>query len=38
MIMGFGSDFAQHLGTDILETIRELDFLGDGDAVLGDAR
>ena len=31
-------DFAQHLRAHILELVLELDFLGDGDAVLGDAR
>ena len=29
-------DFAHHLGAHVLEAVLELDFLGDGDAVLGD--
>ena len=29
---------AHHLGAHVLELVRELDLLGDGDAVLGDAR
>jgi hypothetical protein len=33
-----GGDFAHHLGTHVLELVVELDLLGDGDAVLGDAR
>jgi hypothetical protein len=32
------SHFADHLGAHVLELVFELDFLGDGDAVLGDAR
>src|SRR6476659_3271100 len=32
-----GSDFAHHLGAHVLELVVELDFLGDGDAVLGNA-
>src|SRR5882672_8348587 len=32
-----GSDFAHHLRTHVLELVVELDLLGDGDAVLGDA-
>ncbi len=32
-----GCDFAHHLGAHVLELVLELDFLGDGDAVLGDA-
>src|SRR5204862_3595516 len=32
-----GGDFAHHLGAHILELVVKLDFLGDGDAVLGDA-
>ena len=31
-------DFAHHLRAHVLELVLELDFLGDGDAVLGDAR
>src|SRR3982075_3472751 len=33
----FGSDFAHHLRAHVLELVLKLDFLGDGDAVLGDA-
>src|SRR6185437_11436816 len=33
----FGGDFAHHLGAHVLELVLELDLLGDGDAVLGDA-
>ena len=33
---GLGSDFANHLGAHVFERVAELDFLGDGDAVLGD--
>src|SRR5450631_505490 len=32
-----GGDFAHHLGAHVLELVFKLDFLGDGDAVLGDA-
>jgi hypothetical protein len=32
------SDFAQHLRAHVFELVLEFDFLGDGDAVLGDAR
>src|SRR5512146_485643 len=32
------SDFAHHLRAHVLEVVLELDLLGDGDAVLGDAR
>jgi hypothetical protein len=32
-----GGDFAHHLGAHVLELVLKLDFLGDGDAVLGDA-
>src|ERR1017187_5290936 len=32
-----GGDFAYHLGAHVLELVLKLDFLGDGDAVLGDA-
>ena len=31
-------DFAHHLGAHVLELVVQLDLLGDGDAVLGDAR
>ena len=34
----FGGDFADHLRAHVLELVFELDFLGDGHAVLGDAR
>src|SRR5581483_2205644 len=37
-VSGLGGDFAHHLGAHVLELVFELDFLGDGDAVLGDAR
>ena len=33
-----GGDLAHHLGAHVLELVGELDLLGDGDAVLGDAR
>src|ERR1700736_3359791 len=33
-----GGDFAHHLRAHVLELVLKLDFLGDGDAVLGDAR
>src|SRR6267142_2601686 len=32
-----GGDFAHHLGAHVLELVLKLDFLGDGDAVLGNA-
>src|SRR5712692_6766015 len=32
-----GGHFAHHLGAHVLELVLKLDFLGDGDAVLGDA-
>ena len=35
---GLGCDLAHHLGAHILELVVEFDFLGDGDAVLGDTR
>src|SRR6185503_16605060 len=38
VVVGLGGDFAQHLRTHVFEFVLELDFLGDGDAVLGDAR
>src|SRR5215813_9599662 len=34
---GLGSDLANHLRAHVLELVLELDLLGDGDAVLGDA-
>src|SRR6185503_7853531 len=37
-VVGLGGDFAQHLRAHVLELVVELDFLGDGDAVLGDTR
>ena len=36
-IRRLGGDFAHHLGAHVLELVVKLDFLGDGDAVLGDA-
>ena len=33
---GLARHFADHLGAHVLERILQLDFLGDGDAVLGD--
>src|SRR6202022_1064563 len=36
-VVGLGGDFAQHLRAHVLELVVELDLLGDGDAVLGDA-
>ena len=33
-----GRDFLHHLRAHVLERIGQLDFLGDGDAVLGDGR
>jgi hypothetical protein len=33
----FLNAFAHHLGAHVLELVLKLDFLGDGDAVLGDA-
>ena len=35
---GLGGDLAQHLRAHVLELVFELDLLGDGHAVLGDAR
>src|SRR6266446_5395218 len=37
-IRRLGGNFAHHLGAHVLELVLKLDFLGDGDAVLGDAR
>ena len=34
---GLGRDLTHHLGAHVLELVFELDLLGDGDAVLGDA-
>ena len=36
-IVGLGGDLAHHLGAHVLELVGELDLLGDGHAVLGDA-
>src|SRR5690606_34346774 len=36
-VVGLRGHFAQHLRAHVLELVLELDFLGDGDAVLGDA-
>src|SRR6185312_17195278 len=38
LVVGLGSDFADQLRAHVLELVFKLDFLGDGDAVLGDAR
>ncbi len=38
LVIGLGGDLAHHLRAHILELVLELDLLGDGDAVLGDAR
>ena len=35
---GAGRDLADELGAHVLEAVGEVDLLGDGDAVLGDAR
>ena len=37
-VVGLRGDFAHHLRAHVLELVLELDLLGDGDAVLGDAR
>ena len=37
-VIGLLRDFAHHLRAHVLELVFELDLLGDGDAVLGDAR
>ena len=37
-VVGLRGDFADHLRAHVLELVGKLDFLGDGDAVLGDAR
>jgi len=36
-VVGLRGHFAHHLGAHVLELVAELDLLGDGDAVLGDA-
>ena len=36
-VVGLRGHFAHHLGAHVLELVGELDLLGDGDAVLGDA-
>ncbi len=36
-VRGLGGDFAHHLRAHVLELVVKLDFLGDGDTVLGDA-
>src|SRR5262249_13590385 len=38
LLGGLRSDFADHLRAHVLELVLKLDLLGDGDAVLGDAR
>jgi len=38
LIRGLGCDLAHHLRTHVLELVVQLDLLGDGHAVLGDAR
>ena len=37
LVGGLGRDLTHHLGAHVLELVVELDLLGDGDAVLGDA-
>ncbi len=37
-VVGLGGDFLEELGAHVLVGVLELDFLGDGDAVLGDGR
>ena len=37
LVIGLRGDFAHHLRAHVLELVFELDLLGDGDAVLGDA-
>src|SRR6185312_14995109 len=37
-VAGLAGDFTDHLRAHVLETVLELDLLGDGDAVLGDRR
>src|SRR5690606_17454632 len=36
VVGGLGGDFLDQLGADVLELVLQFDFLGDGDAVLGD--
>src|SRR6185369_9377891 len=38
VVGGLGSDFLDHLRAHVLELVAQFDFLGDGDAVLGDGR
>src|SRR5690606_24978981 len=38
LVIGLGSGFANELGAHVLVLVLQFDFLGDGDAVLGDAR
>ena len=38
LVIGPGSDFPHHLRAHVLELVVQFDFLGDGHAVLGDAR
>ena len=38
LVAGLRGDLAHHLRAHVLELVGELDLLGDGDAVLGDAR
>ena len=38
VVGGLGSDFLHHLRAHVLELVGQLDFLGDGHAVLGDRR
>src|SRR3954465_9383683 len=38
LVVGLLGNFAHHLGAHVLELVLEFDLLGDGDAVLGDAR
>jgi hypothetical protein len=37
LIRGLGCDLAHHLSAHVLELVLELDLLGDGNAVFGDA-
>jgi hypothetical protein len=37
-VRGLAGDLLDHLGAHVLVGVLELDFLGDGDAVLGDGR
>jgi len=38
LVVGLGGDFADQLSAQVFELVGQLDFLGDGDAVLGRAR